>query len=76
MNLSKGEFSRFNLKSKTMLLNENGLILLRKKTNEDHEIRLYLIFDFYVEVFFDMQKNKIQSAEPLLNNSLLELYFK
>ena len=75
MNLSKGEFSRFNLKSKITLLQDNGRILIKKKINKVHEIRLFLLYDFYVEVCFDTRNKKALRAEPLLNNNWLDLYY-
>jgi len=76
MKLTKGEFCRFNLKSKIMLLKDNGMILIKRKVNKTHEVRLFILFGFYVEVCFDVQKNKILRVEPLLNNNWLDLYYK
>lgn len=76
MSLSKGEFSRFNLKSKITLLKDNGKILMKKKITNVHEIRLFLLYDFYVEVCFDLHKRKILRAEPFLNSKWLDLYCK
>lgn len=76
MKLTKGEFCQFNLKSKIMMLKDNGMILMKRKIGEAHEIRLFLIYDFYVEVCFDVRKNKILRAEPILNTNWIDLYNK
>jgi hypothetical protein len=51
MHLSKGEYTQFSLKGKLNLLNEFGTLLTQKKVNET-EIKIYYIYDFYVEVFY------------------------
>lgn len=72
--LTKGEFCQFNLKSKTMLLGDNGKIVKTKKINKDQELRLFLIYDFYVEVFYDRRKKRILRVEPMLNNTWFDFY--
>jgi hypothetical protein len=75
MKLSKGEFSQFNLKSKIQLLKDNGRMLMTRKLDNIYEIRLFAMYDFYVEVFFNYQKNQIIKIEPILNNNWLDVYF-
>ena len=75
MKLTRDEFCQFNLQSKINLLKDNGQMLMKKKIDEMYEIRLFLIYDFYVEVFLDFQKNKILKAEPILNQNWLNFYF-
>ena len=75
MNLTKGEFSLFNLKTRIVLLNNNGKMLIKKQIDAMHEIQLFLMHDFYVEVFFDFHKKQILKAEPVLSHNYLQIYF-
>ncbi len=71
MHLSKGEYTQFSLKGKLNLLNEFGTLIIQKTINET-DIKIYHIYDFYVEVFY---LNKIVTkAEPLIFNGLLRYY--
>jgi hypothetical protein len=71
MYLSKGEYTQFSLKGRLSLLDEFG-ILINKKYAGETEIKIYQLYDFYVEVFYN---NKIIiKAEPLIFNSLLSYY--
>ncbi len=74
MTLTKGEFCQFNLKSRTSLIRENGLMLMKKKIDKAYEMQLFLIYDFYVEVFFDFRKKKVLKVDPILNQNWLDLY--
>ncbi len=57
-----------------LLLKDNGLMLMKKRLDKFHEIRLFLIYDFYVEVFLNRKKNLILKIEPVLNHNWLDLY--
>lgn len=74
MHLTKGEFCRFNLKSRMNLLKTNGILLMEKKIGNTLYIKLFLIYDFYVEVFLTHNKKEVIKAEPLWNKSLLKFY--
>lgn len=76
MHLSIGDFSLFNLKSKTILLEYNGLTLMRRQIDNQHEARLILIFGFYVEACIDLRKNRILHIEPMLKNNWIEMYYQ
>ncbi len=69
--LSKGEYTQFSLKGRLNLLNEFGMLLTQKKTNAT-EIKIYYIYDFYVEVF--LVEKLVTKVEPLISNSLLRYY--
>jgi hypothetical protein len=71
MHLSKGEYTQFSLKGKLNLLNEFGTLLTQKKVNET-EIKIYYIYDFYVEVFY--VEKLVTKVEPLIFNGLLRYY--
>jgi len=51
MNLTRGEYCGFNLQSKINLLKDKGVFLFKKKVGAIHEVKLFLIYDFHVEVF-------------------------
>jgi hypothetical protein len=69
--LSKGEYTQFSLKGRLNLLNEFGILLTQKKTNAT-EIKIYHIYDFYVEVF--LVDKLVTKVEPLIYSSLLRYY--
>jgi hypothetical protein len=71
MHLSKGEYTQFSLKGKLNLLNEFGTLLTQKRINET-EIKIYYIYDFYVEVF--SIKKLVTKVEPLISSSMLRYY--
>lgn len=74
MKLTKGEFCQFNLKSKIRLLKEHGMMLMRRKLDTIHEIRLFLIYGFYVEVFLTSKEQLILKIEPVLNHKWVDMY--
>ncbi len=76
MKLTKEEFCTLNLKSKIILLNDNGVILMEKKIDKKHHLQLFLIFNFYVEVFYDILKRETLIVKPLFNKTWLDLYKK
>jgi hypothetical protein len=69
--LSKGEYTQFSLKGRLNLLNEFGILLTQKKLNAT-EIKIYYIYDFYVEVF--LVEKLVTKVEPLIYSSLLRYY--
>ena len=71
MYLSKGEYSQFSLKGRIHLLQEFGMLVNEKFVNEI-KIKIYLLYDFYVEVVY--KENRIVKAEPVLHSGLLEYY--
>jgi hypothetical protein len=74
MNLTVGEYCLFNLRSRTSLLERNGTLLFRKRVDERHEIKLFQIFDFYVEVLWDIRKTKAITIEPVKGQQWLGFY--
>jgi protoheme ferro-lyase len=71
MHLSKGEYTQFSLKGKLNLLNEFGTLLTQKRINET-DIKIYYIYDFYVQVFYI--EKLVTKVEPLIFNGLLRYY--
>lgn len=75
MNLTKGEFSLFNYPSQILLLSEKGIIIAKQKINDSKEIRIYLIYDFFVEVFYNTKLNTMEKIN-LNSNGISEIYFE
>ena len=76
MKLTKGEYCQFNLKSRMSLLSENGICIEKKKVNDELEIKLFSIYDFYVEVHYSYSECRVIKVEPLWNNNWLSYYAK
>lgn len=74
MKLTKGEFCQFNLKSRITLVENNGFLIVKRKIDETHEIRLFQMGDFQVEVFCDFKMNKILKIDPILHTNWIDLY--
>jgi hypothetical protein len=72
--LTKGEYCKFNLHSRIDLLMYKGTFLKKKNFDNWHEFRLYAIFDFYVEVLFNLEKEDILKAEPITSSKWLDIY--
>lgn len=61
MNITKAEFSQFSVSSQKALISEKGIAIARLKISDEKEIRVYLIFNFFVEVLFCNLKNEIKN---------------
>ena len=67
------EFKSFNLKSQLNLLAEDGrLVALVRVTNRD--CSLHLVYDFYMLLIYDTQKEKVLSLEPSTIEFWNEIY--
>jgi hypothetical protein len=73
MKLTKGEYCQFSLKSRLALLREFGVLVTERYINEK-VIRIFKIYDFYVEVLYDLLNKKIEKAEPVYCANLVEYY--
>lgn len=71
MYLSKGEYTKFSLKGRLNLLNEFGR-LVKEKHGIGTGVKIYKLYDFYVEVI--STDKKIIKAEPVLFSNLLSFY--
>jgi hypothetical protein len=69
MNLTKGEYTQFSQKGKLNLLNEFGILITEKYINE-FKIKIYKLYDFYVEVMYSQER--IVYVEPVLSISMLK----
>ncbi|HXP48788.1 MAG TPA: hypothetical protein VN922_02475 [Bacteroidia bacterium] len=75
MILTVEEFCRFNLVSRVAILNNEGLFLIKKKVDEVLEARLFLLHDFYVEIYYDRKNKEIVKADPVRNNKWLKSFY-
>jgi hypothetical protein len=73
MKITKGEYCQFNLKSREELLGEFGKLEF-ERTFCHVVIRIFSIYDFYVEVVYNLQKGEIEKIEPVNSFSLLHTY--
>lgn len=73
MKLTRGEFCQFNQTTRLKLLKEFGRNILEKKIRM-RLVSVYKIFDFYVEVYHDLDNQKLEKVEPLKNMALLDIY--
>jgi hypothetical protein len=71
MYLSKGEYTQFSEKGKLSLLNEFGT-LLTEKYEDEIVIKIYRLYDFYVEVFYS--EKHLVKLEPVLFPQLMHYY--
>ena len=69
------EFNSFNKDEKVQVLCEFAVYLC-ERPDANYRIVLYQISNFYVEVKYDTQKNKILEFQLFINTKLLEPYLK
>jgi hypothetical protein len=75
MILTVEEFCRFNLVSRVAILNSEGLFLIKKKVDEVLEARLFLLHDFYVEIYYNHESNEVIKADPVKNKKWLKSFY-
>jgi len=73
MKFTRGEFCQFNLNTRFKLLKEFGETILKKKIKM-RLISVYMISDFYVEVYEDLASHKLEKVEPVKNIRFLRVY--
>jgi hypothetical protein len=73
MKLTRGEFCQFNLDTRFELLKEFGKKILKKKLRMKL-ISVYEIFDFYVEVYYNLSSHRLEKVEPVKNIHFPEVY--
>jgi hypothetical protein len=73
MKLTKGEYCQFSLKSRLALIREFGVLVTEKYVNEKM-IRIFKLYDFYVEVLYDLMTDRFLKAEPVYSLNLIEHY--
>jgi hypothetical protein len=73
MKLTKGEYCQFSLKSRLALLREFGVLITERYVN-NQLIRIFKIYDFYVEVLYDLLNDSFLKAEPVYGTNMVEFY--
>jgi len=73
MKLTKGEYCQFSLKSRLALLREFGVLVTERYVN-NQSIRIFKIYDFHVEVLYDLLNKSCLKAEPVYSTNLIEYY--
>ena len=73
MKLTRGEFCQFNQATRLKLLKEFGRNVLEKKI-KTRSVSVYKIYDFYVEVYVNLNNHQLEKVEPLKNINILDLY--
>jgi hypothetical protein len=73
MKITKGEYCQFNLRSRVQLLREFGQLEF-ERTFDHKAIRIFTIYDFYVEVIYNRIKEEIEKAEPVTFLDILSMY--
>lgn len=73
MKLSRGEYRGFSLMTRVQLLKEFGLLLFNKRI-KNKQISIYQLYDFYVEVIYDISSDKIERAEPITSAGMIKFY--
>ena len=74
MELTRAEFCLFNLKSKIQLVEKDGHFLTRRVSGDQFLISLYRIYDFFVEVIYEIPTIETLSVEPVINVQIVDLY--
>ncbi len=74
MELTREEFCAFNLKSKLQLVEKDGSFLTRRVVSDMYSISLFRIYDFYVEVTYDIPRITTLSVDPVINIQIIDLY--
>lgn len=75
MVLTIEEFSSFNLVSRITIVDNSGVFLIKRVVNANLEARLFLLYDFYVEIYYNCKKRKIIKAEPVTNKQWLNAFY-
>jgi|GEM_PF-559020 hypothetical protein len=75
MRLTKEEFSIFNLASRIKIIENDGVYLIKKIVDGRHEIRLYLLYDFYVEEYYDYKQNKVLQVNTVKGKEWLQAFY-
>jgi len=73
MKLTKGEYCQFNLKTRVQLLREFGNLEF-ERTFEQKVVRIFILYDFYVEVIYNKKKEEVEKAEPVTSLQMLHMY--
>ena len=74
MQLTKEEFCLFNVASRVKLLNKDGVYMAKRWLDNHHEILLYKMSNYFVELFVDKRTGHALSVQPVINLQCLNWY--
>ena len=74
MNLTLEEFCLFNIPSRIRFLKKDGYFVDARKIGQDHNLFLFCIYNFYVEMLVDSKTKEVVSIDPVRNKAGLTLY--
>ena len=74
MKLTKEEFCQFNLKSKIQLIEKDGCFITRRICSDLYLISLYSLYNFHVEVTYNIPRFRTTSIIPVINIEIINLY--
>lgn len=63
--LSKEEYCLFSDESKLLILDAHGWLIFVQRINENLEIRIYSLFEFFVEYIRRIHEDKTVSISPV-----------
>ena len=75
MTLTMEEYCRFNLVSRVAIIDNAGVFLIKKVIDDNIEARLFLLYDFYVEIYYNYKKKKVLKADPVNNKKWLRSFY-
>lgn len=75
MVLTMEEFCRFNLSSRIKILTDQGAFIVTRRINKELEARLYVLYGFYVEMYYDLKQNRVIKADPVRNPNWLNSFY-
>jgi len=75
MILTMEEYCRFNLASRVTILDNEGVFLIKKKIDNKLEARLFLLYDFYVETYYNYKNHQVIKADPIRNKNWLKDFY-
>ena len=75
MILTMEEYCRFNLTSRIAILDSEGVFLIKKKIDNNLEARLFLLYDFHVETYYNYKNHKVIKADPIRNRNWLKDFY-
>ena len=74
MDLTPAEYCSFNLWSRVQVIKKDGVLLLQRRVYDVYRVKLYVIYNFYIEEVTDLRNGKILRVEPVLNGDIAKLY--
>jgi len=70
------QYNKLPLAKKFQLLNRYGISLDVERKEDDNKAFLFDLFGYYVEVLYDIERNKVIDAKGFVSSRILEMYLK